>query len=101
MFQGDVDVSALRDQIKQMEADNATLKAEIGRYRAIGNYDSSKECVLSYRFNPTGSRAKKRQRETEIAELSDGSIQSQELKEMTEKYFFEKKSKEKVLEVVK
>jgi len=43
----------------------------------------------------------KRQRETEIAEPSDGSAKSEELKEMTEKYFFEKKSKEKVLEVVK
>merc|ERR1712130_187744 len=100
-IQGDVDVSALRDQIKQMEDENLVLKAEIGRYRAVGNYDSSKECVLSYRFNPTGSRAKKRPRETEITETSDGAVQSEQLKEMTEKYFFEKKAKEKVLEVVK
>ena len=96
-----MDVSALRDQIKQMEDENAVLKTEIGRYRAVGNYDASKECVLSYRFNPTGSRAKKRPRETEITETSEGAVQSEQLKEMTEKYFFEKKAKEKVLEVVK
>jgi len=102
-LQGDVDISALRDEIKALERQNAELAEEVARYRALGNFDPNKENVLRFSKNPTDQRRKRPR--SENSEASDKSEISEEekvlVKDLKEQLFREKKSKEKVLEIVK
>ena len=67
MEKGDVDVSALRDQIKQLEAKTVEQHEIIHEMRVRGNIDPRKDKLYSYRFNPTHSKKKKS--EIEISKL--------------------------------
>lgn len=64
---GEVDVSALRDQIKQLEAKAVEQHEIIHEMRVRGNIDPRKDKLYSYRFNPTHSKKKKS--EIEISKL--------------------------------
>ena len=98
-----MDISALRDEIKALERQNAELAEEVARYRALGNFDPNKENVLRFSKNPTDQRRKRPR--SENSEASDKSEISEEekvlVKDLKEQLFREKKSKEKVLEIVK
>ena len=64
---GDVDVSALRDQIKQLEAKTVEQHEIIHEMRVRGNIDPRKDKLYSYRFNPTHSKKKKSEIEISIS----------------------------------
>ena len=98
-----MDISALRDEIKALERQNAELAEEVARYRALGNFDPNKENVLRFSKNPTDQRRKRpRSENSEASEKSEISEEEKVLvKDLKEQLFREKKSKEKVLEIVK
>ena len=98
-----MDISALRDEIKALERQNAELAEEVARYRALGNFDPNKENVLRFSKNPTDQRRKRpRSENSEAFEKSEISEEEKVLvKDLKEQLFREKKSKEKVLEIVK
>lgn len=96
--QGSVDISALRDQIKKLEQINEKQSAAIERYRVLGNHDPKKENVLRFAFNPTEQRGNKKRK---IISESESSEHAENVKELEDKLFNERKTKEKVIEVVK
>ena len=75
----------------------------MARYRALGNFDPNKENVLRFSKNPTDQRRKRpRSENSEASEKSEISEEEKVLvKDLKEQLFREKKSKEKVLEIVK
>ena len=100
-----MDISALRDEIKALERQNAELAEEVARYRALGNFDPNKENVLRFSKNPTDQRRKRpRSENSEASDKSEIHVSEEEkvlVKDLKEQLFREKKSKEKVLEIVK
>lgn len=115
-IQGDVDVSALRDQIKNLEQANQEKSEVIQQMRLAGSLDPRVDrAVKSYRFNPTHSR--KKESEKEIIKLkkkcdelsrqleanvnnSAAFVDQTEIEELKNQLKTETRTKEKVLELV-
>ena len=92
----------MRDEIKLLDKQKGELAEEVARYRALGNFDPNKENVLRFSRNPTDHRRKRPRSENSEGEKSDISAEDKlVLKDLQDQLFREKKSKEKVLEIVK
>merc|ERR1711892_91679 len=111
-MQGNVDISAMRDLIKQLELDLEAKKDQLDEVKCRGHLQAGRQ-LHSYRFNPTFSRKKAsdieierlKRENTELKRLQTANNSSEvnqvELDELKQKLSDETKTREKLLQVTR